>query len=160
MKIRKLACALSVVSLFSMTAAAAHDCEHHGWSYYGGCADCDHYGHHGSWRGMPFRGPAGPDAAALRTMEGKIAEIIYLPGSTPGNGMVEIRLESDGHIDLVRLAPTGFLKQGGLRLREQETVTVKGFPVSGMEGDLLVASEIRSGDKTLVLRDGRGQPAW
>ena len=74
--------------------------------------------------------------------------------------MVEIRLQSAGQTNLVRLAPTDFLKQGGLRLREQETVTVKGFPVSGMEGELLVASEIRSGDKTLVLRDARGLPAW
>jgi hypothetical protein len=108
---------------------------------------------------MPFRGSGAPDAA-LRTVEGRITEVIYLPGSTPGKGMVEIRLQSAGQTELVRLAPTGFLKQVGLRLREQETVTVKGFPASGMEGDLLLASEIRSGDQTLVLRDGRGLPAW
>ena len=86
--------------------------------------------------------------------------MIYLPGSAPDNGMVEIRLQSAAQMHLVRLAPTGFLKQGGLRLREGETVTVKGFAVAGMEGDIFVAGEIRAGDKTLTLRDARGLPAW
>ena len=45
-------------------------------------------------------------------------------------------------------------------LREGETVTVKGFAVAGMEGDIFVAAEIRAGDKTLSLRDARGLPIW
>jgi hypothetical protein len=45
-------------------------------------------------------------------------------------------------------------------LREGGTVTLKGFPVAGMEGDLIVATEIHKGDKSLPLRDTRGQPKW
>jgi hypothetical protein len=37
---------------------------------------------------------------------------------------------------------------------------VTGFEVSGMEGDLVVATEIRKGDQLVVLRDPRGQPVW
>jgi hypothetical protein len=74
--------------------------------------------------------------------------------------MVEVRLESAGHSELIRLAPVGFLKQSGLLLREGDTITVKGFPVSGMEGDLLIATELHKGEKTLSLRDPRGRPAW
>jgi hypothetical protein len=29
-----------------------------------------------------------------------------------------------------------------------------------MEGDLVVATEIRKGDQRVVLRDPRGQPVW
>ena len=85
---------------------------------------------------------------------------VYLPGATPDSGMVEVRLQSAGQSQLVRLAPVGFLKQSGLLLREGDTVTVKGFPVAGMEGDLLIATELHKGEKTLSLRDTRGRPAW
>jgi len=74
--------------------------------------------------------------------------------------MVELRLQSGGQTNLIRLAPSGFLKQGGLALREGDTVTVKGFAVAGMEGDLVVATEVHKGDKSLSLRDTRGQPVW
>jgi len=74
--------------------------------------------------------------------------------------MVEIRIESGGQDKLVRLAPVGLLKQNGLVLKEGDTVTVKGFPVAGMEGDLLVAMEIHKGDKIVSLRDTRGRPTW
>ena len=96
----------------------------------------------------------------MRTAEGKITEVVYLPGATPDSSMVEVRLQSAGQSQLVRLAPVGFLKQSGLLLREGDTVTVKGFPVAGMEGDLLVATELHKGEKTLSLRDTRGRPAW
>ena len=93
-------------------------------------------------------------------MEGKIAEVVYLPGATADTGLVEIRLQSSGQIKLIRLAPAGFLKESGLLLREGDTVTVRGFPVSGMEGDLIVATEIHKGERTLSLRDANGRPAW
>jgi len=96
----------------------------------------------------------------MRTAEGKITEVVYLPGATPDGGMVEVRLQSAGQNQLIRLAPVGFLKQSGLLLREGDTVIVKGFPVTGMEGDLLVATELREGEKTLSLRDTRGRQAW
>jgi hypothetical protein len=96
----------------------------------------------------------------LQTIEGRIIEIIYLPSATPDSGTVEVRLQSGGQRELIRLAPSGYLKQSGMLLREGDTVTLKGFPVAGMEGDLIVATEIHKGDKSLPLRDTRGQPKW
>jgi hypothetical protein len=84
----------------------------------------------------------------LQTLEGKITEVDYLPGATADQ------------TKLVRLAPAGFLKQSGILLREGDTVTVKGFPVSGMEGDLIVAAEVHKGEKSVSLRDTSGRPAW
>jgi len=96
----------------------------------------------------------------MRAAEGKITEVVYLPGATPDSSMVEVRLQSAGQSQLVRLAPVGFLKQSGLLLTEGDTVTVKGYPVAGMEGDLLVATELHKGGKALSLRDPRGRPTW
>lgn len=151
---------LAVISLFSWCGAlpaAGQGCCHH--DHHDG--DCDHCWHQGSSTGRPFRG-SGPSSgtANVQTVEGKIAEVVYLPGATTDSGMVELRLQSGGQTNLIRLAPSGFLKQGGLVLREGDTVTVKGFTVAGMEGDLVVATEVHKGDKSLSLRDTRGQPAW
>ena len=65
-----------------------------------------------------------------------------------------------GGLAVVRLAPSGLLKRGGMLLQEGDTVMVKGFPVAGMEGDLIVAAEIQGRDKQLTLRDARGRPVW
>lgn len=147
-------------SWFGAVPAAGQGCCHHD-HHDGDCWDGDHCWHQGSTAGRPFRG-SGPSSstANVQTVEGKIAEVVYLPGATADSGMVEIRLQSGGQTNLIRLAPSGFLKQSGLVLREGDTVNVKGFAVAGMEGDLIVASEVRKGEKSVSLRDTRGQPAW
>jgi hypothetical protein len=96
----------------------------------------------------------------LQKAEGKITEIVYLPGTTPDSGMVEVRIQSAGQSQLIRLAPEGFLKQNALLLREGDTVMVKGFPIAGMDGDLMVATELHKGEKSLSLRDTQGRPVW
>jgi len=74
--------------------------------------------------------------------------------------MVEIRMTSGAGTSLIQLAPVGLLKQSQLTLREGDVVSITGFEVSGMDGDLLVATEIHKGDKRVVLRDARGRPSW
>jgi hypothetical protein len=74
--------------------------------------------------------------------------------------MVEARVLASGQATLVRLAPVGLLKQNQLVLREGDTVSVTGFEVRGMDGDLVVATDIRKGDKHVILRDLRGRPVW
>ena len=50
----------------------------------------------------------------LQNLEGKISEIVYLPGATPDTGVVEVRMQAAGQNKLIRLAPCGFLNQSGL----------------------------------------------
>ena len=154
---------LGVILLFSgfgVAPAAGQGCCHRG-HYYDDCGDCGHCWRQNSPASRQYGGPASSTSTAnVQTVEGKIVEVVYLPGAAADSGMVELRLQSGGQTDLIRLAPAGFLKQGGLVLREGDTVSVKGFAVAGMEGDLIVASEVHKGDKSLSLRDMRGRPAW
>lgn len=160
MKLRGILAIILLMGWCGLLPAYADDCCHHG-NHRADCgdydADCCHRGQgNGHCRGWaPSNG-----VADLQTTEGRVTEIDYLPGATPGSGMVEVHLQSAGHSQLVRLAPVRFLKQGGLTLREGDTVTLKGFLVTGMEGDLLVATEIRKGEKRLTLRDALGHPTW
>ena len=149
--------AVFLLSCLLISPAAGHDCcgDHHcgdGWN-------CDRHGSRGA---LQTQGSVSPPyaAAASRVVDGKISEIIYLAGPTADTAVVEARVFANGRAALVRLAPVGLLKQRQLALREGDTVSVTGFEVSGMEGDLVVATEIRKGDQRVVLRDPRGQPVW
>jgi len=149
--------AVLLLSCLLISPAPGHDCwgGHHctdGWN-------CDHQG---SPRALQSQGSVSPSHAATapRVVDGKISEIIYLPGATAESAMVEARVFASERTTLVRLAPVGLLKQSHLVLREGDTVSVTGFEVTGMQGDLLVAIEIRKGDQRVVLRDRRGRPVW
>ena len=156
MKVLGIVGVISAFGFFGAAPAIGHDCHHDHHS--SDCWDCGHYSRQSH---MPSRGMAVPGGTvALQTLEGKIAEVVYLPGVTENSGLVEIRLQSSTQNRLIRLAPTGFLKASGLVLREGDAVTVKGFPVSGMEGDLIVATEVSKGEKSVSLRDESGRPAW
>ncbi len=91
-------------------------------------------------------------------VEGKIAEVNYTPAETPGNGIVELRLRQGDQTHIVRLGPSGYLKHGGMILKEGDAVRVCGFLVADTEDDLLVATEIQKGNLRLALRDARGRP--
>ena len=163
MKAQGVLASILFIGWFGMAPTAAPGCCHRGYH----CDDCDSYHasnsddccQHGQGNSHCHWTASGA-VADLQTAEGKIAEIEYLPGATPDSGMVEVHLQTVGQSQLIRLAPVGYLKQSGLVLREGDTLTVKGFRVAGMEGDLLVATEIHKGEKTLSLRDSRGRPVW
>jgi len=149
--------AVVLLSCLLISPAAGHDCwgGHHcgdGWN-------CDHHGNRSALQSPRSVSPSYA-ATAPKVVDGKILEIIYLPGASTDSAMVEARVLASGQATLVRLAPVGLLKQSQLMLREGDTVSVTGFDVSGMEGDLVVAIEIRKGDKRVVLRDPRGRPVW
>jgi hypothetical protein len=145
-------------SLLCATPAWGHGCGHHGRCDHG-CRWCDT----GSsrWR-RPLPPPArfAEPGANLETQEGKVSDVLYLPGATTSSGMVEIRLEVGDQPMLVRLAPAGFLKQRQLMIKEGDTLAVTGYWVASAEGDLLVATEVSQGEKTLRLRNESGRPAW
>jgi hypothetical protein len=156
MRLLGIAGVLSLLGWLGGMPATAHDCHH--YSHYDDCQGCGH----GSYSApQSRRAPAtSGQSANLEAVEGRVTEIVYLYGATADSGMVEIRLQAAGQSRLVRLAPSGFLKQGGLQLREGDTVSVKGFAVAGMQGDLIVATEVRDGSTVLPLRDQQGRPAW
>jgi hypothetical protein len=151
--------AVSVLCWLGAVPVAAHDCCHRDHHYCDDCWDCGHYYQQGMSRQSMGSSTAG-GVTDPRTLEGRITEVIYLPGPTPESAMVEIHLQSGGQTSLIRLAPSGYLRKSEIRLREGEPITVKGFPVAGMEGDLIVATEIHQAGKGLNLRDGRGRSMW
>ena len=99
--------------------AYGHNCGPHGgcassYSRDHGCYDCGSGTSGSRWLNSPSapsntQTPSGP--VRVQTRDGKIIEIVYLPGSAPERAMVELRV-ADGTRDLlVRLGPASFLKK-------------------------------------------------
>ena len=99
MKTRGVLAIILITCWFGVVPAAAHDCCHHD-QHYADCNDCNHDCDHGGAQGSRHCCDWTPSGGAtdLRTAEGKITEVVYLPGATPDGGMVEVRLQSAGQI--------------------------------------------------------------
>jgi hypothetical protein len=126
---------------------AHHDCHRsHDW-----CASC----------GDATSGRSARGAAAQQSIEGKITEVVYLPGSTRDTAMVELRLATSSQGDvIVRLAPVNVLRQLQVDLREGETVRVNGYWVDTSGGDRLISTQIVAQGRTVQLRDTGGHCRW
>jgi hypothetical protein len=146
--------AIWLASLLAAAPAAAHQCwncggcgHHCGGAACDGCRGCAG----GRWSGQP---------AEIETVAGRIAEINYLPGPNPENALVELRLDSGAKAITVQVAPAPFLARNGMSLKQGEDLSVRGYRAAGMEGEVFVAVEIEKAGRSLVLRTGRGRPAW
>lgn len=60
----------------------------------------------------------------------------------------------------VALGPSQFLKDQALQLKKGDRVDITGAKASTRRGEMFIARQITSGDKTLTLRDEKGIPAW
>ena len=96
----------------------------------------------------------------MQSCEGKVIEVICLPGSTPDTGVVEIRLIAGVDPLLARLGTAGFLGQNQMNVREGDMVIVTGCWVAAGDGEILVATQVAKQGKTVQLREGWGRPAW
>ena len=76
----------------------------------------------------------------------------------PTSGIVDVRIQTSDGANLVRLAPSGFLKQSGARLQEGDSMTIEAFPA--MKGNLMVATKVRGSGVEMRLRDSSGHPLW
>jgi len=144
--------------LWNGLPAYAHGCGHHGgYAYHGNCRSGDCGGSHdcpGCGNGYSTT------RTTARTIEGKIAETIYLPGATADSAMVELRVVSGDTTVLVRLAPAGVLKQHQLSLKEGDAISVTGYTAGTMDGDLFIATGVNKQGRTIRLRDRTGRPIW
>ena len=96
----------------------------------------------------------------MESFNAKVNEIVYLPAGSPDSAMVEILVRIETGSFPVRLGPAAFLKEHGLIVREGDSVHITGFAVTGIDGDLFVATEISKDATHLTLRDSRGRSAW
>jgi hypothetical protein len=96
----------------------------------------------------------------LKTYEGEVTKVIHRPRRSGTNAMLDVLLRCGREEFLVRLAPVDFLKQKRFAVVEGDILSVKAYPMTSVEGKLLVATEVARRRVILRLRDSPGRPVW
>ncbi|MCR4294254.1 MAG: DNA-binding protein [Elusimicrobia bacterium] len=100
------------------------------------------------------------DPKTVETLEGEVSKV---ETAVPKRGMsrgIHLVLKTAKEEVSVHLGPQWFLERQEFSVEPKDRLTVTGSRVD-IEGEVaVIASELRKGDMTLVLRDAQGYPVW
>lgn len=99
------------------------------------------------------------DPGTVETLSGKLVKMdLFLPR---GMGMgVQILLKTGEETIPVHLGPVWFIKKQKREAAPGDKIEITGSRVDSEGKPVIMASEIRKGDKSLKLRDEKGVPVW
>ena len=100
------------------------------------------------------------DSKTVQTVQGTVVSIdniTPMPGMRPG---VQLQLKITKGLIPVQLGPLWYLENQDIDLKPDDSVQVTGSRVFCVNQDVLMATEVRRGDKTIKLRDAKGRPLW
>ena len=110
---------------------------------------------YGQGRGR-WRGARAYDPAAETTMSGVVQEVKMIPGTA---GMHLVLGTEAGTIE-VRLGPAWYVSQQNFAFGRNDQVEVTGSKIKSGETFVLIAREVKKGDRALTLRNAQGIPLW
>jgi hypothetical protein len=100
------------------------------------------------------------DPKTVETVSGTVVStdnITPMPGMRPG---VELQLRTAKNLIPVHLGPLWYLENQDVDLKPNDVVDVTGSRIFCVNQDVIMANEVRHGDKTIKLRDPKGHPLW
>jgi len=111
----------------------------------------------------PVQPPASrPDQQiAVETIRGTVQSVgtFRLEGTSIKGLRLRIKTEG-GKVVTVHTGPRSYLEHQNIRFHHGDQVMVTGSPAKAGRRHVIVASQIKIGDKTLALRTGEGKPLW
>jgi hypothetical protein len=99
------------------------------------------------------------DASAEVTLQGDALYVAEHPTHAAWTGLYAIMKDGAGEIE-VHFAPGGFLAGEGIELHTGDAIKVVGSRVQWKGSDIILAREMTSKGKTVILRDKNGAPRW
>jgi hypothetical protein len=108
----------------------------------------------GQMHGMPRY-----DTATEVTLPGTISKVETHTGRMGWNG-THLVVSFDTETLTVHVGPSSYLEQQGFSFATGEQIEVTGSRIKFEGSDVLIAREIKKGDKVLRLRNSQGIPAW
>ena len=113
----------------------------------------------GGWgMGTPYQGMYNP--ANTETFSG---EVIGMEQTVPMKGMnqgIALEVQTEKETVIVHIGPTWYLERLDAKIVKGDKVEVKGVRSTLAGKQIVLAAEVKKGDKTLVLRDAAGVPVW
>ena len=115
--------------------------------------------------GGPRKGMMGMpryDKATELTLHGTVTKVEEaVPKNCPNCATgVHLWLDSDGKSYEVHIGPSAFVKAKEWTFENGDALELTGSRVSVDDQSFILARDVKKGDKTLVLRDENGMPAW
>lgn len=100
------------------------------------------------------------DTNALVTLRGWVVRLeSFRPGGGASPGLQAV-VQSGADRVTVHLGPRWFLERQELQLQPRDPVAVEGSKVPMGGGSVVIARAVSVGERSLVLRDAVGSPAW
>ena len=94
------------------------------------------------------------------TVKGSVEDVKEHPSRNGRHTGQHVTLKTEsGNLD-VYLGPTDYWKQHGFELANGDSIEVTGSKTRVDDKDVVIAREVKKGDKTVTLRNADGVPAW
>lgn len=118
--------------------------------------------HQGGMRGWGHNSQYG-GMYNLNTVETIRGKVVSTNAFTPMNGMgqgMQLLVETEDQTLPVHLGPSWYLDNQGFQVNPGDEIEVKGSQVNWSGNPVIMAAEVRQGNKMIALRDNNGIPAW
>jgi sporulation protein YlmC with PRC-barrel domain len=99
--------------------------------------------------------------SAVETIHGTVQRVdTFRLEGTPMEGLSLQILTDEGQTMTIHAGPSLYLERQNISFHPGDKVTITGSPANWNGRDIVLASQIKVGDKTFMLRDERGKPQW
>ncbi|MEJ2763556.1 hypothetical protein VV869_06195 [Photobacterium sp. MCCC 1A19761] len=111
------------------------------------------WGHHSPY-GMMY------DNQTLEEISGEVVSVDKIPMMHQMHEGAHLVVKTNQETISVHLGPAWYLERQDVNIMPGDKVSIKGSRITFDDAPALIASEIRKGNKVLVLRDADGYPVW
>lgn len=100
------------------------------------------------------------DMKTVEELTGKIADIRFSGKDNSESKGMELILQSDEKLIPIHLGPVWYMNMQHGKFSKGDIITVKGSRVVMNHKSVIIAQELKMGNKLLRLRDANGHPNW
>ncbi len=100
------------------------------------------------------------DQSTVTTIKGTIQSVDTLSGHRGNFHMIELTVKDTSGTIAVNVGPTFYLDEQKISFKVGDNVVVTGSKVQFNGNDVILAAQVKDGDKTITLRDDSGRPVW
>jgi hypothetical protein len=100
------------------------------------------------------------DPKTVVTVKGEVVSVDKVPSPRGKGHGVHLTLKTEKETVSVELGPDWYVEKQPVGIQAKDRVEVKGSRVMLQGKPAIIAAEVKKGDRSLVLRDANGIPAW
>jgi hypothetical protein len=101
------------------------------------------------------------NTSTVETITGEVQSVdFYSYNKSSAYGGVHITVKTEKETITVHVGPSWYLDDNNFTINLNDKIEVKGSRVKWDSSDVIIAANIKIGDKSLTLRDDDGVPLW